>query len=236
MPHSGPDTRGKSRNRIDRERNRLREHLDGSRERRSPAAAHAAERRRPREHLQRAAQKDDGGNRRRRGEQRLAVEERRDDQEAGEADDQRAVAEAARFEILDADQREQERDARIASDEIAEVLANGDRGDDREQAQHPRPDDRRAACRDVSPTARSARSASRRATVPRQAIHSGTYAIIGSWVAEHQRAEPAHLADRQRVVARRHRRAALLLEEEVGRSHRGDRRRFARRHARSVPA
>src|SRR4029079_19110536 len=90
----------------------------------------------------RAAEKDDRGKRPGGREQRLAVEERRDYQEAGEADDERAVAQAASFETLDADQHEQERNAGIASDEIAEVLANGDRRDDGQQSEHPRPDDR----------------------------------------------------------------------------------------------
>jgi hypothetical protein len=57
--------------------------------------------------------------------------------------------------------------------------------------------------------------------MPRQAIHSGTQAIIGACVPSISAPEPADLADGQRVVARRHRRTALLLEKEVGSSHRG---------------
>ena len=85
--------------------------------------------------------------------------------------------------------------------------------------------------------ARSARTASPTSAVPRQAIHSGTNASIGICVAEHQRAEPADLADRQRVVARRQRRPALLLEEEVGEALIGaSRSALARPPARTAPA
>ncbi len=119
----------------------LREHPERHGQRRAPAAGHGRQRGRPRKRLQRAAEEDNGRNRRRRGEQRLAVEERRDDQQAREAHDQGSIACAARLEVLDADQREQEGDAGIAADEIAHRFADRDRGDERKDTEHPGPDD-----------------------------------------------------------------------------------------------
>ena len=164
MPHSGPATRGKSRNSVTASgipcANILSVVASGARQPPRTGDITAGRART----LQRAAEQDDGRNRRRRGEQRLAVEERRDDQKAREADDQRSVALPARFEVLDADQREQEGHTGIAADEIAERNADRDRGDEREKPQHPRPDDHAAACRDASRLARSAGIAARRAT------------------------------------------------------------------------
>jgi len=50
----------------------------------------------------------------------LAVEEWRHEQKAGKAHEHRSIACIARFEKLDADQHEQESDARIPAKEIAE--------------------------------------------------------------------------------------------------------------------
>ena len=193
----------------------LREHPERDPQRCAPAAGHGRHRGRPREHLQRGAQEDDGGNGRGRGEQRLAVEERRDDQQAREAHDQGSVARPARLEVLDADQHEQEGDAGIAADEIAHRLADRQGGDEREDAEHPGPDDlgRRArppgGARDEHETQADERYAED--GNPRRHEHQHRQ-LRG----QQQRAQPPDLARGQRVVAWRGRRPALFRKEQVG--------------------
>ncbi len=126
---------------------------------------------------------------------------------------------------------EQERDARIASDESSRTTG-GSRAPRRWRTAPSIHDGMRAggASRPLRGRARGARSASRRASMPRHATQTGTYGDLRQLRREQQRAEPADLRGRQRRARRHASRAASRA--------RCGRRRSSERcaHRRSAPA